>query len=157
MTYLELFPFCFSYTRACRSDRSETFLLLREITRRPSSRIDPDRIEEKRKWLRESVKSILQKKEKGRGGIFICSKKGANFRGGTNSRATNSLRESFNRVWFHRERSRKRARERERESTGSSSRFYIRPFLLSFSFHPVHISDVKRRFATADRTPRCNQ
>lgn len=115
MTYLELFPFCFSYTRACRSDRSETFLLLREITRRPSSRIDPDRIEEKRKWLRESVKSILQKKEKGRGGIFICSKKGANFRGETNSRATNSLRESFNRVWFHRERSRKGARERERK------------------------------------------
>lgn len=106
-----------------------------------------------------SVKSKSCKEEKGRGGIFICSKKGANFRGGTNSRATNSLRESFNRVWFHRERSRKRARERERESTASSSssRFYIRPFLLSFSFHPVHISDVKRRFATADRTPRCNQ
>ena len=75
MTYLELFPFCFSYTRACRSDRSETFLLLREITRRPSSRIDPDRIEEKRKWLRESVKSILQKEEKGRGGIFISAGK----------------------------------------------------------------------------------
>lgn len=58
------------------------------------------------------------------------------------------------------ERANGRENEREKESTASSSsssRFYIRPFLLSFSFHPVHISDVKRRFATADRTPRCNQ
>lgn len=39
----------------------------------------------------------------------------------------------------------------------ASPRFYIRPFLLPFSFHPVHISDVKRTFSTADRTPRCNQ